>query len=31
MDGNTEQASVYFDIDSDIKPAEQWRIGSSKE
>ena len=27
---NTEQASDYFDIDSDIPPAEQWRINSSK-
>jgi len=27
---NTEQASEYFDIESDIQPAEQWRINSSK-
>lgn len=27
---NTEQASEYFDIDTDIKPAEQWRIDYSK-
>jgi len=27
---NTEQASEYFDIDSDIKPAEQWRIDYPK-
>jgi|TARA_B110000971_G_C19832370_1_gene418646 hypothetical protein len=27
---NTEQASDYFDIESDVTPAEQWRIDYSK-